>query len=127
MIEIRTVGIVGTGTMGTGIATNVAQHGIAVRLFDARPEAAEAASAAAFPAGGFGPAPELAGEAPAAFPTSPPPGDGECGDRKAEVPDLVMPLLHIPLSALFAAFPRRKPRRRHCPARRSPLKWDHRA
>lgn len=43
MSEIRTVGIVGTGTMGTGIATNVAQHGLAVRLYDARPEAARAA------------------------------------------------------------------------------------
>ena len=47
MKEIRTVGIVGTGTMGTGIATNVAQHGIAVRLYDARPEAAQAAIAQA--------------------------------------------------------------------------------
>ncbi len=43
MREVRSVGIVGTGTMGTGIATNVAQHGITVRLFDARPEAARAA------------------------------------------------------------------------------------
>jgi 3-hydroxybutyryl-CoA dehydrogenase len=47
MKEIRTVGIVGTGTMGTGIATNVAQHRIAVRLYDARPEAAQAAIAQA--------------------------------------------------------------------------------
>ncbi len=43
MSEIGTVGIVGTGTMGTGIATNVAGHGIAVRLYDARPEAARGA------------------------------------------------------------------------------------
>ncbi len=47
MREIGTVGIVGTGTMGTGIATNLAQHGIAVRLFDARPEQARAAVAQA--------------------------------------------------------------------------------
>lgn len=47
MSEIRTVGIVGCGTMGSGIATNVAQHGIAVRLYDARPEAAPAAIAQA--------------------------------------------------------------------------------
>lgn len=47
MRTIRTVGIVGTGTMGTGIATNLAQHGIAVRLLDARPQAAEAAIASA--------------------------------------------------------------------------------
>ncbi|MCS6778622.1 MAG: 3-hydroxyacyl-CoA dehydrogenase family protein [Geminicoccaceae bacterium] len=43
MNAIRTVGIVGTGTMGTGIATNVTQHGLLVRLFDARPEAASKA------------------------------------------------------------------------------------
>jgi 3-hydroxybutyryl-CoA dehydrogenase len=47
MRTIRTVGIVGAGTMGTGIATNLAQHGIAVRLLDARPEAALAAIASA--------------------------------------------------------------------------------
>ncbi|MCS7267499.1 MAG: 3-hydroxyacyl-CoA dehydrogenase family protein [Geminicoccaceae bacterium] len=47
MREIRTVGIVGTGTMGTGIATNLAQHGIAVRLFDVRPEQAKSAVAQA--------------------------------------------------------------------------------
>lgn len=47
MRTIRTVGIVGAGTMGTGIATNVAQHGIAVRLYDTRPEAAQAAIAQA--------------------------------------------------------------------------------
>ena len=40
---IGVVGIVGAGTMGTGIATNVAQHGLAVRLVDSRPEAAAAA------------------------------------------------------------------------------------
>lgn len=47
MRRIEKAGIVGTGTMGTGIATNLAQHGIRVRLIDARPEAAGAAVAAA--------------------------------------------------------------------------------
>jgi 3-hydroxybutyryl-CoA dehydrogenase len=46
-MEIGTVGIVGAGTMGSGIATNLAQHGFAVRLVDARPGAAEAAAAQA--------------------------------------------------------------------------------
>jgi 3-hydroxyacyl-CoA dehydrogenase len=40
---IRTVGIVGAGTMGSGIATNLAQAGFAVRLVDSRPGAAVAA------------------------------------------------------------------------------------
>src|SRR5688500_5516448 len=42
-MEIRTVGIVGAGTMGGGIATNLAAHGFAVLLADSRPEAAAAA------------------------------------------------------------------------------------
>jgi 3-hydroxybutyryl-CoA dehydrogenase len=46
-MEIRTVGIVGAGTMGGGIATNLAQHGFAVLLADARRETAEKAVAAA--------------------------------------------------------------------------------
>ena len=36
-MQIQTVGIVGAGTMGGGIAINLAQHGFAVRLTDARP------------------------------------------------------------------------------------------
>ena len=39
-MDIRTVGIVGAGTMGSGIATNLAQAGLAVMLVDARPGAA---------------------------------------------------------------------------------------
>ncbi|HMR30835.1 MAG TPA: 3-hydroxyacyl-CoA dehydrogenase family protein [Geminicoccaceae bacterium] len=39
-MSIAVVGIVGAGTMGGGIATSLTQHGIAVRLFDNRPEAA---------------------------------------------------------------------------------------
>lgn len=35
-MDITTVGIVGTGTMGAGIATCLATHGIDVRLYDAR-------------------------------------------------------------------------------------------
>jgi 3-hydroxybutyryl-CoA dehydrogenase len=46
-MEIGTVGIVGAGTMGSGIATSLAQHGFSVRLVDARPGAAEAAVAQA--------------------------------------------------------------------------------
>ncbi len=46
-MAIAKVGIVGAGTMGTGIATNLGQHGIAVKLHDNRPEAVEAAIAAA--------------------------------------------------------------------------------
>ena len=42
-MEIGNVGIIGAGTMGSGIATNLAQHGFHVRLIDARPEAAAAA------------------------------------------------------------------------------------
>jgi 3-hydroxybutyryl-CoA dehydrogenase len=42
-MDIRTVGIVGAGTMGSGIATNLAQAGFAVVLVDARPGAAAAA------------------------------------------------------------------------------------
>jgi 3-hydroxybutyryl-CoA dehydrogenase len=40
MADIERVGIVGAGTMGSGIATNLAQHGFRVRLVDASPEAA---------------------------------------------------------------------------------------
>ncbi|MDX6751618.1 3-hydroxyacyl-CoA dehydrogenase family protein [Geminicoccaceae bacterium 1502E] len=46
-MSIGTVGIVGTGTMGSGIAINLAQHGVAVRLVDARPAAAAQAVEAA--------------------------------------------------------------------------------
>lgn len=38
MSAVRTVGIIGAGTMGAGIAANLAAHGIAVRLVDQRPE-----------------------------------------------------------------------------------------
>lgn len=44
-MQIRTVGIVGAGTMGSGIATNLGQHGFTVLLTDARREAAEKAVA----------------------------------------------------------------------------------
>ena len=44
---IETVGIVGAGTMGGGIAVNLAQHGFRVRLSDARRDTAERAAAAA--------------------------------------------------------------------------------
>ena len=33
-MAINRVGVVGAGTMGSGIATNIAQHGYAVRLYD---------------------------------------------------------------------------------------------
>lgn len=46
-MDIRTVGIVGAGTMGAGIATNLAQHGFSVLLADARRETAEKAIASA--------------------------------------------------------------------------------
>ena len=42
-MRIETVGIVGAGTMGGGIAINLAQHGFHVLLTDARPAAIEAA------------------------------------------------------------------------------------
>ena len=42
-MEIRSVGIVGAGTMGGGIAINLAQHGLDVRLVDNTPAAAERA------------------------------------------------------------------------------------
>ena len=42
-MAIRTVGIIGAGTMGGGIATSLAQHGFAVLLHDTRSGAAEAA------------------------------------------------------------------------------------
>ncbi len=38
-MDITTVGIVGAGTMGTGIATCLATHGLGVRLYDVRPAA----------------------------------------------------------------------------------------
>ncbi|MGE3291524.1 MAG: 3-hydroxyacyl-CoA dehydrogenase family protein [Geminicoccaceae bacterium] len=43
MQQIETVGIVGAGTMGGGIAINLAQHGFRVLLTDARPAAVEMA------------------------------------------------------------------------------------
>ena len=46
-MAIATVGIVGAGTMGGGIATNLGQHGFAVILTDARAGAAAEAVAAA--------------------------------------------------------------------------------
>jgi 3-hydroxybutyryl-CoA dehydrogenase len=46
-MAIERVGIVGAGTMGSGIAINLAQHGKDVLLFDARPEQIGAARAAA--------------------------------------------------------------------------------
>ena len=42
-MRIGTVGVIGAGTMGTGIATNLAQHGLEVRLVDSREGAAAAA------------------------------------------------------------------------------------
>lgn len=39
-MRIGTVGVVGAGTMGSGIATSLAQHGFAVRLLDSRQGAA---------------------------------------------------------------------------------------
>ena len=46
-MRIETVGIVGAGTMGGGIAISLAQHGFRVLLTDARPAAVEAAIAGA--------------------------------------------------------------------------------
>ena len=46
-MSIAVVGIVGAGTMGGGIATSLAQHGLGVRLFDNRPDAAARAIAQA--------------------------------------------------------------------------------
>lgn len=46
-MKIETVGIIGAGTMGSGIATNLAQHGFEVRLTDAQPETARQALAIA--------------------------------------------------------------------------------
>ena len=36
-MDIRTVGIIGAGTMGTGIAQNIAEHGLSVLLLDSAP------------------------------------------------------------------------------------------
>lgn len=47
MAGVSTVGIVGAGTMGSGIAINLAQSGLQVRLTDARDEAVAAALDAA--------------------------------------------------------------------------------
>ena len=33
-MKFKTVAIIGAGTMGSGIATNIAQHGIDVRIID---------------------------------------------------------------------------------------------
>ena len=67
-MAITTVGIVGAGTMGAGIATNAAQHGLEVRLLDARPEAVGTAikSAATFYARAVEKGRMAAGEAAAA-------------------------------------------------------------
>ncbi len=46
-MTIRKVGIVGAGTMGTGIATNLGRYGIEVKLYDTRPQAVDAALASA--------------------------------------------------------------------------------
>ena len=46
-MAIETVGIIGAGTMGGGIAINLAQHGRRVLVLDARTESAEAALSAA--------------------------------------------------------------------------------
>lgn len=46
-MDIETVGIVGAGTMGTGIATNLAAHGRRVLLHDVDPQAAARAVEAA--------------------------------------------------------------------------------
>ncbi|MGD7082287.1 3-hydroxyacyl-CoA dehydrogenase NAD-binding domain-containing protein, partial [Ralstonia pseudosolanacearum] len=43
---MNAIGIVGTGAMGRGIAQIAAQAGLRVRLFDASPQAVEAARAA---------------------------------------------------------------------------------
>lgn len=42
-MTVRKVGIVGAGTMGSGIATNIAQHGFPVRLVDMSQEMVDAA------------------------------------------------------------------------------------
>lgn len=47
MQQIETVGIIGAGTMGGGIAINLAQHGFRVLLTDARPAAVDVAITAA--------------------------------------------------------------------------------
>lgn len=46
-MRIETVGIIGAGTMGGGIAISLAQHGLRVLVHDARAEAAQAAVASA--------------------------------------------------------------------------------
>ena len=42
-MTFETVAIIGAGTMGSGIATNIAQHGINVRMVDISDEAVERA------------------------------------------------------------------------------------
>ena len=42
-MTFETVAIIGAGTMGSGIATNIAQHGINVRMVDISEEAVERA------------------------------------------------------------------------------------
>ncbi|MEL8480024.1 hypothetical protein J4W20_26380, partial [Escherichia coli] len=44
--QMQTIGIVGTGAMGRGIAQIAAQAGLRVKLFDANPQAVEAARTA---------------------------------------------------------------------------------
>ena len=46
-MDIKTVGLVGAGTMGSGIAINVAQHGFPVRLVDTSNESVAVAIAKA--------------------------------------------------------------------------------
>src|SRR5690348_4871056 len=41
--QIKTVAVVGAGTMGPGIAATFARHGFATRLFDVKPEQLEKA------------------------------------------------------------------------------------
>ena len=38
-MPFKTVAIIGAGTMGSGIATNIAQHGIAVSMIDVSEDA----------------------------------------------------------------------------------------
>ena len=38
-MSFKTVAIIGAGTMGSGIATNIAQHGVDVRMIDVSEDA----------------------------------------------------------------------------------------